>query len=432
MTNPETAPTQWSFAKRLGFRFLFSYFLLYYAPFPLDLLPYTGGVWSLWNKAWEQLVIWTGAHILHLATPVEYQPTGSGDTMHDWVLVFLSLLIAVFAAGLWSVLDRHRKDYARLAGWSRVYLRYALASVMLGYGFSKVFDLQFSPPTGMRLTETYGESSPMGLAWTFMGASIAYTVFAGVMECLGGLLLFFRRTATLGALVTAAVMTNVVMMNFCYDIPVKLYSTHLAATALVLLAPVASQLMDVFILHRGVPPERTQAPSWTGLRKWSRWSLKALLVGYLFFTNISSNLQAKKTYGAPPGPMEGTYEVVSFTRNGAEVPPLLTDKTRWRWAMIYPEFLSIRAMNGERLPYTLTKDSAHGIWTLAGVNKAKPDPTQAPAGSLHVTAPDPQHLLMEGTLEGSAVCIRLQKKTDKDFPLMNRGFHWINEFPYNR
>src|SRR4030095_7643936 len=95
-----------------------------------------------------------------------------------------------------------------------------------GYGMIKVFRGQFPSPSPGRLIETYGDSSPMGLMWNFMGYSSAYVIFAGVSESLGALLLFFRRTTTLGALVLTAVMTNVVAMNLCFDVCVKLGSMN--------------------------------------------------------------------------------------------------------------------------------------------------------------------------------------------------------------
>jgi hypothetical protein len=70
----------------------------------------------------------------------------------------------------------------------------------------------------------------MGLLWTFMGASAAYTIFTGLGELVGGLLLTTRRTALAGALVSAAVMTHVAVLNFCYDVPVKLFSMVLSGT----------------------------------------------------------------------------------------------------------------------------------------------------------------------------------------------------------
>jgi hypothetical protein len=65
----------------------------------------------------------------------------------------------------------------------------------------------------------------MGLAWTFLGFSKAYNYFMGIAEAGGGLLLLFRRTAIFGVLLSMIVTSNIVAINFCFDVPVKLYSS---------------------------------------------------------------------------------------------------------------------------------------------------------------------------------------------------------------
>jgi hypothetical protein len=45
----------------------------------------------------------------------------------------------------------------------------------------------------------------MGLLWTFMGASEPYTMFVGFAEMIAGILLFPRKTSTLGALMSVGV-----------------------------------------------------------------------------------------------------------------------------------------------------------------------------------------------------------------------------------
>ena len=40
-----------------------------------------------------------------------------------------------------------------------------------------------------------------------------------------------------------AVMTNVVILNFCYDVPVKLYSSELLLMAVLLFAPHARRVI---------------------------------------------------------------------------------------------------------------------------------------------------------------------------------------------
>ncbi len=69
---------------------------------------------------------------------------------------------------------------------------------MINYGAVKVIKAQFPNPTLDRLLQPFGDASPMGLLWTFMGASESYNIFTGAGELIGGLLLTTRRTTLLG------------------------------------------------------------------------------------------------------------------------------------------------------------------------------------------------------------------------------------------
>jgi len=131
-----------------------------------------------------------------------------------------------------------------------MYARYYVGLYMIIYGVIKILGEQFRFPSLEQLGQTYGDSSPMGLLWTFMGYSKVYTFFSGVCEFIGGFLLLFRRTTALGSLISIGVMINVVMMNFCYDIPVKLFSTHLVLISIVILSPDIKRICDFFILHK--------------------------------------------------------------------------------------------------------------------------------------------------------------------------------------
>jgi hypothetical protein len=59
---------------------------------------------------------------------------------------------------------KEKKDHSALEDWLRIALRYFLAFVLFTYGFFKIFKLQFPTPDPGRLTETYRDSTPMGLA----------------------------------------------------------------------------------------------------------------------------------------------------------------------------------------------------------------------------------------------------------------------------
>jgi hypothetical protein len=46
--------------------------------------------------------------------------------------------------------------------------------------------------------------------------------------------------------------------------------------------------------------------------------------------------------------------------------------------------------------------------------------------------PEPGTLTLAGALDGRQIVTKLHKVEDQKFLLTNRGFHWINEYPYNR
>jgi hypothetical protein len=103
----------------------------------------------------------------------------------------------------------------------------------------------------------------MNVLWAFMGASRPYTFIAGMGEVLAAMLLIWRRTTILGAVVALGTMTNVMLLNYCYDVPVKIYSTHLVMMSVMIILPDAKRLANVLVLNRVAEPA---APSgiWQG------------------------------------------------------------------------------------------------------------------------------------------------------------------------
>src|SRR4029453_13021397 len=146
----------WSLAQRIAFRFAGVYLVLYLSDGWLQLLPAGGAVIDRW---WQALDLWTGRHILHITTAIDVHRfgTGSGDTLLDYIQVLNELAIASVAALVWSLAAARRRAAPALHQWLRVYVRYRLGMIMLGYGMAKVFPGQFG--TGIlpldRLLEPY-------------------------------------------------------------------------------------------------------------------------------------------------------------------------------------------------------------------------------------------------------------------------------------
>lgn len=417
---------RWHPAKRMLFRFVFCYFVLYAWPESgrvdfLNALPGGDSVSDWLNKPMHAIVPWIATHLFHVTgEAATYFPTGSGDTTLQYVTNLLYVVAAIVATATWSLLDRNRLHYIGLHFWFRIMLRYLLAITLFSYGFAKVFPLQFGPPGPAKLIEPYGEFSPMGVLWSFMGASVPYIIFAGACEVAGGLLVLFPRTTTLGALVSMSVMTNVVALNFFYDVPVKLYSTNILLMAVVLAAPDLVRLFDFFVRNR--PVAAAELRPFEFQQRWQRIGMvvvKTLFIGAVLSGQIAGGWSAMKQRGTRPRPpLHGLYDVETFERNGVQVPAA---PQAWRKLVIQaPNAIGVRTFNDTFLILNVTYDEPKRVMTVD-----KQD-------SLKWSRPDSDHVLLEGTLAGTPVRIGLKAIDQTKMRLNSTGFHWINERPFNR
>jgi hypothetical protein len=404
---------RWRLATRLAFRFCFIYFSLYTVLPKIEqlLLPANGlpGV----GQVIDGLVAWTGLHMFHVtATPVE---SGSGDTMYDWVTTFCTLLVAVAGTATWSVLDRRRDQYERLDRWFRVLMRFALGSTMIGYGFAKAIPLQMPAPSLTRLLEPYGNFSPMGALWYSIGASFPYEIFVGCAEVLGGVLLFIPRTALLGALVCLADTVEIFTLNMTYDVPVKLFSFHLILMSVFLVAPDIRRLTGV-VLAKGA---RT------------RWAAIAQVAfgAYLVGTTVHSHVQQWYEFGGgvPRPPLYGIWVIDEMTIDGVTRPPLVTDSARWRRVVISNAAnIAFWRMDDTFVAYPAKTDMDKRVITLS-------DPTdKAWTAQLTFDRATPNTMIFDGAIDGRTLHMYTHLVTRENFLLVNRGFHWIQEFPFNR
>jgi hypothetical protein len=248
-----------------------------------------------------------------------------------------------------------------------------------------------------------------------MGASAAYTIFGGLGELIGGLLLTHRRTALLGALISVAVMSQVVMLNFSYDVPVKIYSSELLLTALVLIAPDAGRVRR-FLLPDTAPPPH---PAFR--------IAVALFVAWVTVTQFRASWTDRQEWDEDMSSfflLAGIWNVDEMTVDGVARPPLTTDLTRWRrWIVEGKELVSIQNMDDRQIRYLLTLDESRKSIVLK---------RRTGSAMLVYERPNPQTLLLRGTLAGKPLTATLHKDTQRTFLLTTRGFHWVNERPFSR
>jgi uncharacterized membrane protein YphA (DoxX/SURF4 family) len=419
---------RWSLTTRVLFRFCFVYFGLFclstqiataLLPIPDVDLPDPASLWPM-----RQIVLWIAAHVFGVVKPA-YAVSGSGDRIFDWTLAFCILAISVFGTVVWSMLDRRRENYTKLHQWFRLFIRIGLAGQMLSYGFAKAIPLQMPYPSLTRLIQPFGALSPMGVLWTSIGASQPYEVFAGCAELLAGLLLLVPMTATFGALVCLADMIQVFMLNMTYDVPVKLLSFHLILLSLVLIAPDVPRLIDVLFLNRGTQP----SPRTTLFhsRRANRMALLAqLLFGcWLFAANLYGSIEEWHTIGGgrQHSPLYGIWEVKEMSVDGQVRPPLLTDRNRWRRAIFDSPALAV---------FQGLDDSLARYGAKVNVNEKVLALTSAHSSALFTfDRPSQDALTIDGKMDGHQIHMQLYRTDHTKLPLA-RGFHWIQEAPFNR
>jgi uncharacterized membrane protein YphA (DoxX/SURF4 family) len=409
---PEKESERWAGATRVGFRFAFVLFALLYAPGPLDSVPVVDRVASVFLRGRLAFGMWVARDVLHLHVP----PTGTytGDGVVGWVLLGVEIVCAAVACGAWSVLDVRARAYPRLHEALRVYLRFMLAGVMLGYGIAKVFCLQFPVPSHVTLLRAYGESPPADLLWTFMGASPGYQVFGGLTEVLGATLLVFRRTVTLGALLLVGVLTNVVALNLFYDVGVKIYSLTLLATAVFLVLPETPRLLRFFLRAHSVPARRELQ-----LFRWRHGLLAANLGKGAFLLGVAAPM-AWRDYDASraqrissAGPLAGFYTADAPTDAPA------TSLRLTAVEFVGPYFYS-RCADGRGARYLVTGYDAKSS-TVTLYDRAH-NASYALAAELR----EPE-LTLAGTVEGYQVDARLQRAAPSHLLLPSHGIRWVIE-----
>lgn len=392
---------RWSLATRIAFRFLFSYFTLYF------LLPTLASrndfLHEKYNDLLDAAVVWADEAVVHVPHGLAFDARGVSNDPYGWVLFLCYAALACAATVVWSVLDRRRAQYARLHPWLRLALRYMLALAMIGYGTIKVIPSQMTapPPLGA-VQQRIGDMFPNHLLWWTVGASPPFETATGLAELLGGVLLLLPRTALPGALLSAANMLLVFLLNMCYDVPVKLPSLHLMAMAVILVAPDLRRLADVFLWNRRAEPSRVP-PLFR-----NRWLDRVPHVLLLLFGlySIKSGLELAagryKMMHPPRPPLYGLWSVEGFARDGRDV-PLFTEPDRWRLVQfLRPGSLQVEQMAGAWKTYELGLDLEKKTMRLG-------------PSSLSFEQPEKDVLILDGQLEGRRLRAKLRK-----VPLLRR------------
>jgi uncharacterized membrane protein YphA (DoxX/SURF4 family) len=134
------------------------------------------------------------------------------------MMTIVGLLFCIIYPFIWQRKEQMGKiNSEKLRSWIGGIVRYWLAASICTYGFAKILKTQFeqSVSTNDSLVRSL---SGFDLTWNYFGHSYALAVIIAIFQIGGSVLLLFRRTTLLGAVILFPVMLNILLINWFYHI----------------------------------------------------------------------------------------------------------------------------------------------------------------------------------------------------------------------
>ena len=427
--SPENAWKNW---QRISFRF---FFLLLGSSTLICWEAIIGIAFFDFNKKYQQFfesvngpflkpLHWLDKMIFHTGYVPDAHEIFPGDN-HFGIVVYLTfMLCALLGTVIWSILDKKRRSYEKLFFWFNLYLRYILAMVFFIYGIDKLIPVQMTYPGPYELLTPLGHQNRFYVLWNFIGVSPGFSMFAGASEIVGSLMLLGRRTMVFGAMLTCAVLSNVVAFNWFYNVPVKLFSAQLLIYGMYLLVPYAPALWSFFFRAQPAVLETRKFALQTPWKK-TALAVKLVLVPLviLLLTTISVNKRYRQW--REDRLTDRIYEVTSFVAKDT-LPPLLTDTLRWKkfafdCSIGYKPGAIIYSMRDEPDAYQCDVDSIRKTFTLHD------NPDKSTWHEFRYEYPSRDQLVLKGKWKGRDVIIRMKETFLDSLPLNKEKISLLND-----
>jgi uncharacterized membrane protein YphA (DoxX/SURF4 family) len=230
--------------------------------------------------------------------------------------------------------------FQRQIYWLRVAIRMFLALVFLTYSIAKLLGTQFID-SGPTLEKPVGELSGFELTWVYFGYSKLFSWFIAGGQLTAAILLLFDRTARLGATVLLPITTNIVIVNFAFNISsdTKVVSVIYLILNVILILSEWRSWWRFFIVE---PGENDARPAFFRRAFWV--PVKVLLfvfVGCAIWLGLDA-LQKKIN---PPSPLDGDWHVVSRSLDDKLV-GFIADQPWWERVFFDGQSFSIRTDRG--------------------------------------------------------------------------------------
>jgi len=250
------------------------------------------------------------------------------------------------------------------------------------------------------------------------------------METIAGLLLLYRRTVTLGLFMGTGIFLNVMMINLCYDVPVKIFSAHLLLYCLFLLAHESRRVIDFFVFNKSTAPSTSYSIRFQ--KKWMRIGWVAAKAIFIYFNlvltvyNTQQRYQKEVKYVKLKGP-NGHFTVKTYVENKDTIPVIPTDSIRWKDMIVDDGFGSIQTNDTlfwRRYGRGCFYYSLDSIGNFMNVKKTRGDSSLI--CRMRYEMPDSNTLRFWTRIRKDSVYVELVR-SNHHYQLTDRPFHWISE-----
>lgn len=372
----DNAPVQWSIVKKVIFRIAFAFFILVSIPLSTgwyknlisidwlnphyrdiyDIARYGTNVPSLFSgnerqsfseqEGADELSPQNGGQAAKAkkgrTAGQETETIAKKPAVRSWLSDYRSwgnaLVLAVIIGLIWSLLDRKRPSYNVLYYWLTVIVRFRAAIGIIGFGYTKLFPTQMPFPSLGLLNTDFGDFTAQKIYWLSVGIVPWYQVFGGIVEITAGLLLFFRKTATFGAILLIGALGDITFVNYAYDGGVHVYAFYFVLLGLFIIAADVPRLYNLLIREQYTVPHFYYPDYTKPAFKYTRIGLKALafliFFGVLTYTEVVNFKYDPYKQPATAGlkALRGNYAVTEFRINDQVIPYSPLDTVRWKEA----------------------------------------------------------------------------------------------------
>ncbi|RYY86191.1 MAG: hypothetical protein EOO15_15130 [Chitinophagaceae bacterium] len=259
--------------------------------------------------------------------------------------------LALLALVLAALLSRKPAAMARLAAIMRGFLFLYLAAVLARYGADKLLKIQFYLPEPTTLYTPFGQLEKNTLYWSVLGASRPYSIFLGATELLAAVCLIFPRFRRAGLLLALTVFIQVLAVDLCFGIDVRMFSGFLLLLTMVLLSPDAGNWWAFFCGRSGYGPLRS--------RETHIMRLYGIACGLILLEALWPVLRGGdwNDDGAARPPLHGAYAVLDQDA-GTTLP-------RAQRVFVHRAgYLVLQDSSAALYPYQLITDTATGQFSL--------------------------------------------------------------------